>query len=333
MASLEDKMYKMNLSDLVSVIIPCFNRANMLPVTINSVYNQSYRPIECIIVDDGSSDNTKEVVSELQKKLSSNLFSIRYLFQKNNGAPSARNLGTENSSGEFIQYLDSDDLIYPDKLNHQIEYLQTYTNIDGVYGDWDHGTLDNKVLIKGLKCDDMVAQFYGGRVIHTLSFLFRRSIVDKIGSWDTQLKRNQEVDFHLRGVLAGGHFEYLPQTTGLWREHDGDRIINSNGLIYALKYHEKWIIKLAEINKLNQNIKIIASQHLFYKANALPENYKSEKLKYIKWAIRLNPNLKEFNSSKFFLIKKIFGLHFSVWLWIKYGKHLQQNRLKQANNI
>lgn len=307
-------------SNLVSVIIPCFNRASLIPATVYSVYNQTYRPIECILVDDGSQDNTKAVVSKLKKELDNDIFKIIYQYQENAGAPAARNYGIEKSSGDFIQFLDSDDLLYSNKIEKQLAFLLKNPEVDGVYGDWEHGTLEKKELINGLKSDDLVAQFYGGRVIHTLSFLFRKKIVNKIGPWDIKLKRNQEVDFHLRGILAGGNFEYLPQVTGLWREHDGERIVTSNGLLYALQYHEKWINKLESLNKLSPKIKILASEHLFYKAMALPQNYKAEKIKYVKWALNLNPKLKELQSKKFVMFKRFFGIHISLFVWLKYAQ-------------
>ena len=196
--------------NLVSVIVPTFNRASLLQEAIQSVHDQTYRPIECIIVDDGSTDQTEKTVAECIARFQEANWRLHYVKQVNGGAPSARNKGTRYSTGEFIQYLDSDDLIYSDKIQQQVEYFLIEKNCDGVFGDWEYGTTENCQLIKGEKSENLVAQFYGGRVIHTLSFLFRRRIVEKIGPWDVTLKRNQEVDFNLRGVLAGGKFEYLP---------------------------------------------------------------------------------------------------------------------------
>lgn len=315
---------------LVSIIIPTYNRANLIRETLDSVFNQTYRPIECIIVDDGSTDNTNQIVNDLQKNYNTDDFTLQYHFQVNSGAPSARNLGTKISVGEYIQYLDSDDLLYPDKIRIQVEYLKSHPTCDGVFGDWEHGSIEVNELINGQKDNDLLAQFYGGRVIPTLSFLFARRIVEKIGEWDINLKRNQEVDFHLRGVLVGGDFDYFPTITGLWREHEGERIVTTNGVYYSLLYHKKWIIKLKELNKLTPKIKKIASVHLLYMANSLDYKYFLVKVKYISWAFRLNPDLKEFKTKRFQLMKKTFGIVISVCIWILYAKFGQR---KQLNSI
>ena len=70
--------------------------------------------------------------------------SIKYIYQENQGSQAARNAGTVASQGEFIQYLDSDDLLYPDKLKSQVEYLVAHPETDGVFGDWEKGTLKKK---------------------------------------------------------------------------------------------------------------------------------------------------------------------------------------------
>ena len=112
---------------LVSVIIPTYNRAHFITDAIESVWDQTYRPIELIVVDDGSTDNTSEVAKEWAKKTGGDdQFQFRYLRQENKGAPAARNLGCIASRGEFIQFLDSDDWLYPEKLTLQVSVLERY---------------------------------------------------------------------------------------------------------------------------------------------------------------------------------------------------------------
>ena len=201
---------------LVSVIISTYNRSSLLEEAIQSVIEQSYRPVECVIVDDGSTDDSKKVVENLQKKNDST-FSIVYLFQNNSGPQAARNTGTKAATGEYIQYLDSDDILYPDKLSEQVRFLKQNKDCDGVFGDWEAGTHDKKKLVTACKEEDMIAQMLVGRCIANFSFLMRRSIVERIGEWDIKIKRNQEIDFHLTGLLKGAQFDYQPLTCGLWR--------------------------------------------------------------------------------------------------------------------
>lgn len=316
--------------NLVSVIIPAFNREKLIDEAILSVHKQSYRPIECIIVDDGSTDGTAILLEKFKHKFDADDFTIIYLFQNNSGAPAARNNGIKNSKGEYIQFLDSDDLLYPSKIEDQVLLMQTHTNIDGVYGDWNHGTIDQNVLIKGEKWEDTISQFYGGRVIHTLSFLFRRQMVELIGPWDENLKRNQEVDFHLRGALAGGAFEYLAHPTGLWREHEGERIVTSNGAIRAIEFHEKWIIEFEKLMLLTPKRKKTAASFLFWHAMELDKKFKNQAESTLIKAYHLYPDFPEFNTKKMKLLRGIFGTKRSIQLWYGYSgvirKRIDQNK-------
>ncbi|GHB37176.1 glycosyltransferase family 2 protein [Mongoliitalea lutea] len=305
---------------LVSVIIPVYNREFLLPETIHSVYNQTYRPIECIIVDDGSTDNSKKIIQEFQRKFNSEFFNIKLIEQSNAGAPAARNNGIHHSKGEFIQFLDSDDLIYPDKLQTQVEFLLKESSVDGVYGDWHHGTKESFKLVFGEKWEDTISQFYGGRVIHTLSFLFRRSMISRIGLWDVKLKRNQEVDYFLRAALAGGNFDYLRIVTGLWREHFGERIITSNGAIHALAFHHKWIDKFQKLGLLTKERKKTAAYFLFWHAMDLGKEQKEIAIENLEKAYFLFPEIPEFNTSKIKFLKKILGIKLSLKLWYERAK-------------
>jgi glycosyltransferase involved in cell wall biosynthesis len=102
-----------------SVIIPTYNRANLLPETIRSVQNQTFENWECIVVDDGSTDSTKEVVEEIIKTDSR----IKYIYQENAERSAARNNGIRNSSGEYICFLDSDDKFFSNHLNILSQFI------------------------------------------------------------------------------------------------------------------------------------------------------------------------------------------------------------------
>jgi glycosyltransferase involved in cell wall biosynthesis len=105
---------------LVTIITPCFNQGRFLNDALKSIYNQSYNNWECIVVNDGSDDNTETIAKEWCNKDSR----FRYLRTDHQGPSAARNIGLENCSGQFIQFLDGDDIIKPEKLKLQIESLQ-----------------------------------------------------------------------------------------------------------------------------------------------------------------------------------------------------------------
>ena len=103
---------------MISVIIPTFNREKTILRAIDSVLSQTYKDIELIIVDDGSTDNTKDIVESIDD------IRIKYIFQKNSGAAEARNTGIKNAQGKYIAFQDSDDYWYPDKVEKQLAYLE-----------------------------------------------------------------------------------------------------------------------------------------------------------------------------------------------------------------
>ncbi len=114
---------------LVSVIVPCYNHAHYLPETLQSIVNQTYRNWECIIVNDGSPDNTEEVALEWVKKDSR----FKYFYKENGGLAEARNFGIKNSNGEFILPLDSDDLIGSTYIEKAVNKLVKHPEIGIIY--------------------------------------------------------------------------------------------------------------------------------------------------------------------------------------------------------
>jgi glycosyltransferase involved in cell wall biosynthesis len=113
------------MSKLVSIIVPCYNQAQYLPETLQSVLDQIYTNWECIIVNDGSPDNTEEIALEWCKKDER----FVYFKKENGGLSSARNAGLKIAKGDYIQFLDSDDLLYNDKLQKQISFFNKTTDI------------------------------------------------------------------------------------------------------------------------------------------------------------------------------------------------------------
>src|ERR1035438_7707365 len=120
-----------NMLPLVSVIIPAFNSARYLADAVESVFAQTYSEVECIVIDDGSTDHTNELLKELLK-VHPGLKTAR----KTNGGPSsARNMGLRESTGDFISFLDADDALIPDKIERQVAFLNAHPDVGIVYGD------------------------------------------------------------------------------------------------------------------------------------------------------------------------------------------------------
>jgi glycosyltransferase involved in cell wall biosynthesis len=317
----------------VSVIISTYNRSSLLKEAIQSVIKQSYRPIECVIVDDGSTDDSKKVVEELQKKNNST-FLIIYLYQRNCGPQAARNTGTKVSTGEYIQYLDSDDVLYPDKISEQVRFLKQNKNCDGVFGDWEAGTSDEKKLVTACKDEDMISQMLVGRCIANFSFLMRRSIIERIGEWDIKIKRNQEIDFHLTGLLKGAQFDYQHLTCGLWRTHLAERIGDSKGLAELLVFFKKWEIILMEENIMNGTLQHKLGNILMWHIHNSRKSNEKDLLAFLKKAVNLNPYLLGYNESKKIkVLNKVVGKNLAFKIWSSgFRKSIKMESLHKVEN-
>jgi glycosyltransferase involved in cell wall biosynthesis len=300
---------------LVSVIIPTFNRGNLLIEAINSVFDQNYRPIECIVVDDGSTDDTMKLLKQLDFTNSVN-FCLRIIQQSNGGSQLARNNGILESKGEFIQFLDSDDLLECNKLKNQVMYLNVNLEIDGVYGDWSKGTIRNNKFIKAVWNDDLIFEFLTGRSVVNFSFLMRRSLVLGIGLWDVKVKRNQEIDYHLRGLILGYRYSYLSGNTGLWREHDGPRIFNVSKCEDVVNFYNKWEFILRSRNAWNSELQNGIINNYIWFLNAY-KTLNNQQLKVILKEIQfLNPEYPIFTTKVFKTVSCFFGFNLALHLWL-----------------
>ena len=217
--------------ELVSVIIPTYNRADLIGETLESVLAQTYRPIEILVVDDGSTDDTESVVRSYEAKLTEGL-ALRYLRQEHSGAPTARNRGLADSGGDFIQFLDSDDTIAPGKLRAQVAALAAKPSVSVAYGPWRCEYLGRKRRLGPKQQeapqeseDSMLRGYLSGRWYLPLhGYLFSRAAVVAVGPWDETLLRGQDADYMIRCLLSGSRFVYVPGSEVLYRRHPGEHI-------------------------------------------------------------------------------------------------------------
>ena len=117
----------------VSVIIPCYNQAQFLVDTLDSVLNQTYMNWECIIVNNGSTDNTEEIAL----KYCAEDKRVKYFYKTNGGLSSSRNMGLEKASGKYIQFLDADDKLHQEKLKVQVREMELNPKIDVFYSNFE----------------------------------------------------------------------------------------------------------------------------------------------------------------------------------------------------
>ena len=182
----------------VSVIIPTYQSGRFISQAIDSVLTQTYKDFEIIIVDDGSTDNTHEVINKYATDER-----IRYYYQTNNGPAAARNLGIRMSSGENIAFLDADDLWLPAKLEKQIKLLEDYPAIDLVFCDayiFDETGMQQKTLfnLSSPSSGRVLEKLFYLNFIPLLTVVVRRKVFDVVGYFDETVIGPEDYDLWLR---------------------------------------------------------------------------------------------------------------------------------------
>lgn len=198
---------------LISVIIPCYNYGRYLGEALESVAAQTHQNWECIVLDDGSADNTSEVGSHF----AANDKRFKYIRQPNSGVSAARNAALQESAGEYIQLLDADDLIEPDKLKLQVALLNKHKEIDLVYSSlivFKEAVPTERIGPK-LMLGKEPASGRGEQILTALvddnlflpgCVMFRRTLYQEVGGFTKGIEGIEDWDFFYRVVLAGKTF-------------------------------------------------------------------------------------------------------------------------------
>lgn len=205
-----------NLTPLVSVIIPAYNAEKFLSKTLESVLSQTYKNIEVLVIDDGSQDKTAEIVKSIAQKDSR----VILLQQQNIGVAAARNLGINNSTGEFIAPIDADDIWYPQNLEKQVQCLLQADSSVGLVYSWSVDIDDLDRPIGGFKAANITGQIFNTFIAYNFignasATMIRRSCIDKIGNYDAQLRLQnaqgcEDWDFYLR-IAEHYEFQVVPE--------------------------------------------------------------------------------------------------------------------------
>ena len=214
---------------LVSVVVPTYNYGHFIGQMLESVLAQTYSYWECVVVDDGSTDGTRDVV----ERFAGADGRIRYLRQENRGQAAALNTGLMSFAGEYLQILDADDLIEARKLERQVEFLERHGETDIVYGGVKYFRTENtderlstmwgdgEPWMPEVSGAEVPAAIVQRNIMVVSSPLIRRSVVEAVGLFDGTVSPAQDWDYWVRCALLGKRFEFrdLPETLALVRSH------------------------------------------------------------------------------------------------------------------
>jgi glycosyltransferase involved in cell wall biosynthesis len=181
---------------LVSVIIPCYRQAHFLPEAIGSVLSQTHRPTEVVVVDDGSPDNTAEVVARYP--------TIRCLRQENRGLAEARNAGFGITTGEYIIFLDADDRLTQTAVESHLSCFAQHPEAGFVVGDIDHISFDGS-YVGSPRWPLLTANHYqellrANHVANTIAVMFRRSVIERVGGFKPSCSPAEDYDLMLHAA-------------------------------------------------------------------------------------------------------------------------------------
>lgn len=204
---------------LVSVIIPVFNAEEFIAEAINSVLAQTYENVECIVVDDGSTDATANIIKGYG-------IQIKYIYQENAGRSTARNRGVKESSGEYLAFLDADDYYAHEKITNQLSFLESNQNIHIPYSGeiyFQDGKVREYFTLNINKYSgDILSKLIHHNFISICSPIIRRDYFLKAGGFNVSFSYHEDWDLMLRLAVVGYTFGYVNCVYDYCRRHEGN---------------------------------------------------------------------------------------------------------------
>jgi len=280
----------------VSVIIPAYNGARYICESIESVLNQTYRQFEIIVVDDGSTDNTSEVLEPYIRNSS-----IRYFYQDNAGHGAARNTGIKYAQGKYVCFHDQDDWLEKDSLERRLNFYETYPKLGLVCSDFRTAIMGNGcneiVYAESyVKKENMIERMPNGCTevkAHNIyifnkniypEFIFvcfawigtvmiRKEVFDEVGIFDEEFMWSPDIDLFIR-ISKQFSVGFLDTSTAIYRAHPGGMSLNLYRVYEdAVKYHTKFLKPAWELRDIDKKrVKLSVRDICFRKAHLLIES-------------------------------------------------------------
>ena len=229
----------------VSVIILAYNYARFLPAAIESAVGQTFADCEVIVLDNGSTDETPEVVRPYADKI------IYHRLDTNLGRAGGKNAGLERARGEFIQFLDADDTLLPAKVERSLDVFEEFPDTDVVYCDTVFVNETGVHMEEATRWyrdrhfsgnEDVLVKLLQECFLLTHDAVIRRKAIDDIRGFDASCDMLEDWDFWLRLAVAGKKFRHLPETLARYNWHPTS-ITKNAGYIYQLRHNMVYKLK------------------------------------------------------------------------------------------
>jgi glycosyltransferase involved in cell wall biosynthesis len=242
------------LTSLVSIIIPCYNAEPWIAECLDSAIAQTYRPLEIIVIDDGSTDGSLKVI---QSYVAQYPELIRYETGPNHGGCAARNRGFALSMGTYALFLDVDDYLEPETIAGQVDVLNGRANAVATcpwwYIEWNGQTWVQQRHHQANVTDPIVAELRYGNFIPAPALLWPRNAIAQLGEWDETLWANQDGDLRIRARLSG--YQFVQSTSGgfIYRRHGKNTVsgqISDRALESRIRVIEKVEAALTDSGRL-----------------------------------------------------------------------------------
>lgn len=208
----------------VDIIIPCYNAGPFIIRTLESALNQTYEKVNIVVVDDGSTDGTLDILLSYGPKIKV----LRHPDNGNHGAPASLNLGISASTADYVAFLDADDIFYPDKIEKQVRILSEKSNIGLVYTN-GHAIDENDTRLYRLfsedhvecnNCGDILVNCYISAGSSTV--MVRRNLFERVGLFSENVKCTYDHDMWIR-LKEVSEYAYIPELLMAYRRHSGQQ--------------------------------------------------------------------------------------------------------------
>lgn len=322
---------------LVSVIIPTFNRCSVLENAIKSVLNQTYEDLEIIVVDDGSTDETEDLIKDLRKAYPGPK-EILYKKQSNQGVSVARNLEIRSSVGKYVAFLDSDDTWLSWKIETQVKFLEQYPNVNLVWTDMsavdekgsilyqsylkkmysaydrvDITRVLEKVSFSNLNCyqGNLYSSMFFGNLIHTSTVLIKRNLLEK-DRFNPLYQCAEDYDLFFR-LCKKGLVAFLDRPSTNYTIHSEDQLTSSKNMTMIAKNNLDIVKKYSEELDIRQTLKPteikerISESYHWVASQEMKEGHYRKAISYLICNMIENPGVDSWIKAPWLFYKRIVG--------------------------